>query len=76
MYGAGGSLYLGKVPTKNITTSARNILRSTKPVKVVMELSWPYTKLTKADEAKRDIEIAAALKKAGVNLNKPWFPNK
>ena len=76
MYGVGGSLYLGKVPTKNITTLARNVLRSTKPVKVVKELSWPYTKLTKADEAKRDIEIAAALKKAGVNLNKPWFPNK
>jgi len=76
MYGAGGSLYLGKVPTKDMTTAARTVVRSTKPVKVIDELRWPYTKLTKADEAKREIEIAAALKKAGVNLNKPWFPNK
>lgn len=78
MYGAGGSLYLGKVPTKNLTTSARSVLRSTKPVKVIDELSWPYISgyMPKADAAKRDAEIAAALKKAGVNLKKPWFPNK
>jgi hypothetical protein len=78
MYGDGGSLYLAKVPKKNLKISSSQQLRSTKPVKVVNELNWPYIDgyMPKADRAKRDAQIAAALKKAGVKVKKPKSYNK
>ena len=71
MYGEGGSLYLARVPTKNISPTAPEVIYSTKPVKVVKELVFPFQPTRIDSEVEfRLKEITNALKKTGVKLPK------